>query len=148
MDNIKIETILKVGKTTLETDSCWYFFEAVQEEKKVESYVIIPNSLEEAEIYEAICEHIIKIGFENFISLDKIHPYLKGCILECHHSDNEMYFTGDDEEAMNEWNSFSIDEQNSIYDYVRKSILDNYIDFDGDEMTVYGGISSVVNFKE
>lgn len=137
--NIKVVEIENHGATELQEVSNWYFYKAKKNEEIIKSFIICQQELSQNDIRLLIQE---KIKSTKFINLSKVSKNLKSLIENCHSSENEMWFVGTDDI---EWTV-------QMIDIVRKEVLklgiNNYIRFgeDGYLITVYGGISEIINF--
>lgn len=131
--------------------AAWYSYEAKRNNEKLYGYLIIEEGLSEEEIMIKIENHIEKIGFDNFVKINTLSHSLKDLIIECNGSDNEMFFV---EENDHYWPNLSEEELKALIEEVDNKLNQrghtNYIEFyeDGALITVYGGISEVVNFWE
>lgn len=141
---IKILQIEKEGSTGLEEKSNWYSYTASKGHESLKSFIILKEDITHELAEEQIRKHIEQVGFENFIKIKSVSPDLKELIKSCHSSENEMYFVEYDDE---EWSEEQVD---CIENEWNKFNIDNCMVFgeDSARITVFGGISSVVNFAE
>lgn len=153
---VEVLEIRENGRTELEENSCWYSYIAKKGDKILKSYIILQEDLTEEEIKKEIIKHISIRGFENFVSLKDVSPRLRELIEECHGSENEMWFIEMNNE---EWLEITEEEQEAlnkeicdldIMEYVETSygLCEEDFKLADSLVTVFGGISQVVNFNE
>lgn len=128
-------------ETELQEDSMWYYYKAIKGDRIIESFIILEEMLSTEVIRNSIEE---KISNTEFIDIKEVSEDLRSLIEDCHSSENEMYFVEYSE--VSEWTDERI---NRVQEEVLDLNIDNYIRFgeDGCLITVYGGISEVVNFN-
>lgn len=146
MENIKyLVEVLEVEEQTeteLEEYSSWYYFKALQNGKIIESFIILDQELPEEKATRIIKAHVEE---KNFVDIASMSPELRNLVEHCHHSDNEMWFVDEDEEE-----EYPEKLRNSLEEEVEKLGIEKYVTFGTEDslITVWGGISGVVNFHE
>lgn len=151
--SISIIWVEEGGISTLKEECCWYTYLAKKGDRKLQSFILLPTDLTEEELKREILSHINERGFEQFVALNQTSPRLNRLINECHASENEMLFC---EYSDEEWNNLSEKEQKKLLLEIEENKLNDYIETDFLEekttrdalITVYGGISEVVNFSD
>lgn len=131
---------------SLEEGASWYEYYATDGSRTIHSYIIVPYELrnDEKAICNLIQEFIVRRGFDNFIDIEKTSPYLQELIINCHQSENDMWFVEDDE-----WDELSTDVQEALDDEIDKLDLTPYVEFGFDPaVTIFGGIPQVINFLD
>lgn len=115
------------------------------------SFVLLYD--EDTEEHEII--NIIENKLPHIIDLSSLSPYLQELINNCNQSFNDMWFIeSDDDFYLSQSEEFKI----ALMEEVKRNNLDNYIVFNeenclitlfGDEtlITVFGGISEIINFN-
>ena len=138
MINIDLKSRIE---TDLQPDSDWiaYEYTFTSYPKTIESWKIIPNTANTHEISKIIWDHLH--SHIDIVDIVTLSPQLQQLIINCHQSDNEMWFE-EDEETLSEL------DLNSLEKEVEENNLDKYILFGYDDVpiTIFGGISEVINF--
>jgi len=111
------------------------------------SWYIVPDNTSDEELKQMIKEHIEdRGGVANFPNINSLDDFLMENIIECHNSENEMWFV-EYREVHHELGRFNF---NGIWDCIKQHNLEEYIELEGSDtfLTVYGGISTVINWKD
>lgn len=139
---VKILEVQEVYGTELEECSSWYYFKALQNGKIIESYTILEEELPEEEA-EAMLKAYVEAS--EFVDIKSMSPDLRELVENCHHSDNEMWFVDEDEAEY-----YTEELRKDLEAEVERLGLENHVTFDTEDslITVWGGISMMVNFHE
>ena len=141
-------TMLWETYTELKDNSRWvsYSYEYNDENKILFSWLIVPNNTKKNEVRALVERHISERGgIAEFPQISVLPPLIEKLIMECHYSENEMYFIEFDDEEYKFWTEGEI---TAFADEVRQYGLDKHIKLFNDDtfITVYGGISEIVNW--
>ena len=132
--------------TELKDNSHWVSYEYDDGSKRLFSWLIVPNDTKKNEVKELVEIHISERGgIAAFPKISVLPPLIKTLVMECHNSENEMYFIELDDEEYENWTD---DDIAALSDEVRQHGLEKHIRlFDDDTfITVYGGIREIVNW--
>ena len=139
-------TMLWESYTELKDSSRWVSYEYDDGSKRLFSWLIVPSNTKKNEVRALVERHINERGgIAEFPKINALPPLIKRLVMECHFSGNEMYFIELDDEEYENWTE---GETTELADEVRQYGLDKHIRlFDDDVLiTVYGGISEIVNW--
>ena len=139
-----IQILIHDGSTELHENAHWVKYECRDNNGTniLVSWIIANNNMADIEIIKSIEAHVKdRGGIDMFPGTGVLDYGLGDLILECHGSDNEMFFVeNDNEEKYN---------HDAIQNDIDRWNLGEYIRFDEDDayITVYGGITSVINWR-
>ena len=139
-------TMLWESYTELKDNSRWVSYEYDDESWRLFSWLIVPSDTEKNEVRALVESHISERGgAAAFPKISVLPPLIKTLVVQCHCSENEMFFIELDDEDYDSWTD---DDIAALADEVRQHGLDKHIRlFDDDTfITVYGGISEIVNW--
>jgi len=134
------------AKTTLQENSHWIMYRCEDGKKTLKSWLIVSDEASDEEIEQQISAHISKRGgVGKFPNINELQDFLMESIIACHNSDNEMLFV--EQEDMGDLGRYNLAD---IEDCIGQHKLGEYLRLgeDGAFLTVYGGVSSVINWPD